>query len=362
VAKSKGELKVHLVCDAKSASPLGANLSNSGGNFMALLVAVPLAFIPAFFFSWFIYWLDRYEKEPRWLLFMAFFWGGFVAIIGALIGSLILDVGITAVLRDETLAEIASGSITAPFVEEFWKGLAILVIVLIFRREFDSILDGIVYGAIAGLGFAATENVLYFMGQYMDAGWGGMLSNFALRVGIFAWGHPFYTAFTGIGFAVARTNRNTLVKIIAPIAGYFLAVFAHSFHNSALVFVSGLGSLVLVILVEWAGWIIFLGFIGWMVRNEQILLRKHLREEVASGLLSEAQYKTAVSFFQFHARVSALNDGVYRATARFYQVCGELAHKKEQFAKFGEEGGNTAIIAGLRSELASLSPKAKTQD
>jgi protease PrsW len=102
---------------------------------MAFLVAVPLAFIPAFLFSWFIYWLDRYEKEPRWLLIMAFVWGGFVAVIGAIIGSIILDVGFTAVLQDETLAEVASGSITAPFVEEFWKGLAVLAVVLIFRKE-----------------------------------------------------------------------------------------------------------------------------------------------------------------------------------------------------------------------------------
>lgn len=326
---------------------------------MAFLVAVPLAFIPAFFFSWFIYWLDRYEKEPRWLLFMAFFWGGFVAIIGALIGSLILDVGITAVLQDQTLAEVASGSITAPFVEEFWKGLAVLAVVLIFRKEFDSILDGVVYGAIAGLGFAATENVLYFMGQYADGGWAAMFTNFALRIGVFAWGHPFYTAFTGIGFAVARTNRNVIVKLIAPIVGYFLAVFAHSFHNTALVFVSGLGSLALVILVEWAGWIIFLGFILWMLRHEQGLLRKHLREEVASGLITESQYKTALSFFQFSARLSAMSDGVYRATSRFYQVCGELAHKKEQLTKFGDERGNAALIAVLRNELTSLGPKAK---
>lgn len=326
---------------------------------MAFLVAVPLAFIPAFFFSWFIYWLDRYEKEPRWLLFMAFFWGGFVAIIGALIGSLILDVGFTAILQDETLVDIAGGSITAPFVEEFWKGLAVLAIVLIFRKEFDSILDGVVYGAIAGLGFAATENVLYFMGQYADGGWAGMFANFALRIGVFAWGHPFYTAFTGIGFAVARMNRNILVKIIAPVIGYFLAVFAHSFHNTSLVFVSGLGSLALVILVEWAGWFIFLGFIGFMVYKEQGLLKKHLREEVTSGLITENQYKTAVSFFQFGARMAALSGGVYGATSRFYQVCGELAHKKEQLVKFGDERGNIAIIDKLRTELTSLAPKAK---
>jgi RsiW-degrading membrane proteinase PrsW (M82 family) len=325
---------------------------------MALLVAIPLAFIPAFFFSWFIYWLDRYEKEPRWLLFMAFFWGGFVAVIGAIIGSIILDVGFMVILQDETLTDIAGGSITAPFVEEFWKGLAVLAVVLIFRREFDSILDGIVYGAIAGLGFAATENVLYFMSQYAEGGWAGMISNFTLRVGVFAWGHPFYTAFIGIGFAVARLNKNILIKIIAPIVGYFLAVFAHSFHNTSLIFVSGLGSLALIVLVEWAGWIIFLGFIGWMVRTEQGLLKKHLREEVTNGVISEAQYKTAVSFFQFGARFSALSNGVYRITSRFYQVCGELAHKKEQLAKFGDESGNALMIENLRVEMSALRSKA----
>jgi RsiW-degrading membrane proteinase PrsW (M82 family) len=327
---------------------------------MALLVAIPLAFIPAFFFSWFIYWLDRYEKEPRWLLIATFFWGGFIAIIGALIGSLIMEVGFYAVLQDETLVDLAGGSITAPFVEEFWKGLAVLAVVLIFRKEFDSILDGIVYGAIAGLGFAATENVLYFTSQYADGGWGAMFTNFGLRVGVLAWGHPFYTAFTGIGFAVARMNRNWLVKIIAPIIGYSLAVFAHSFHNTAMVFVAGWGSFAMIVLLEWLGWLVFLGFIIWMIRNEQGLLKKHLREEVASGRLSEAQYKTAVSFFQFGARMAALSGGVYGATARFYQVCGELAHKKEQLAKFGEERGNTAIINSLRAEMATLAPKAKT--
>jgi len=45
------------------------------------------------------------------------------------------------------------------------------------------------------------------------------------------------------------------------------------------------------------------------------------------------------------------------ATSRFYQVCGELAHKKEQLAKIGDEGGNTAIIAKLRAELQRLAPQ-----
>jgi len=327
--------------------------------FLAFIVALLMAFVPAFLFSWFIYWLDRYEKEPKLLLFGAFFWGSFVSIIGALIVSLIFNAGFFIIIQEETLAEIAGGSITAPIVEEFWKGLAVLMIFLLFRREFDSILDGIVYGAIVGLGFAATENVLYFLGQYSEGGWEGMLTNILIRVGLFAWVHPFCTAFTGIGFAVSRINRNPLIKFLAPIVGYGLAIFAHSFHNTSLVFVTGLGSLGLIILAEWFGWLMFFGFIVWMISHEQGLLKTHLKEEQANGLITQGQYKTAVSFFQFGTRLASLGDGTYRSTSRFYQVCGELAHKKEQLAKHGDEGGNASIIASLRMELALLSPKSK---
>ncbi len=327
---------------------------------MAILAAIPMAFIPAFFFSWFLYWLDRYEKEPRWLLLATFFWGGFVAIIGTLIVASIFEIGFSFVLNDAVLEDIAGGSITAPLVEEFMKGMAVMVVFFMFRKEFDSILDGIIYGGIAGLGFAATENVFYFLGQYSDAGWGGMFANFALRVGVFAWGHPFYTAFTGLGFAVARMNRNMLVKLAAPVVGYSLAVMAHSFHNTSLVFVTGLGSLALIILLEWGGWLIFLGFIFWLVRHEQGLLKKHLREEVASGLISEAQYSTAISFFQFGARMEALKSNSYIATDHFYQYLGELAHKKEQLEKFGDERGNSSIIQKHRESIRALASKAKT--
>jgi hypothetical protein len=42
----------------------------------------------------------------------------------------------------------------------------VLAVFLFFRNEFDSLLDGIVYGGITALGFAATENVLYLFGAY----------------------------------------------------------------------------------------------------------------------------------------------------------------------------------------------------
>ena len=121
-----------------------------------------------------------------------------------------------------------------------------------------------------------------------------------------------------------------------------------------------MGGLALTILVEWAGLFVMLGFTIWMIVREQGLLKKHLREEVANGLLSPAQYNTAHSFFQFGARMAALSSGTLGSTSRFYQVCGELAHKKEQLQKFGDEGGNTRIIQNLRAEMQRLGPRTKT--
>ena len=61
----------------------------------------------------------------------------------------------------EAISEFATGSLVARPVEESFKGMAVLLVYLIVRREFDSILDGIIYAGIVALGFAATENSYY---------------------------------------------------------------------------------------------------------------------------------------------------------------------------------------------------------
>jgi len=57
------------------------------------------------------------------------------------------------------------------------------------------------------------------------------------------------------------------------------------------------------------------------------------------------------------ARLRAIFAGRYRATRRFYQLCSELAHKKFQLERFGDEGGNRRIIEQTRAQLADLSPQ-----
>jgi RsiW-degrading membrane proteinase PrsW (M82 family) len=319
---------------------------------MPFLVSLFFGFVPMFIFAAFVYWLDRYEKEPKILFGAAFFWGVVIAAGGAFILNTAFGIGIYVFTGSEGAAEFGTTSIVAPIVEEFLKGLAVAIVFFLFYKEFDSILDGIIYGAVAALGFAATENTLYiFRNGYQEGGWEGLFVLAFVRVILVGWQHPFYTAFTGIGFAVARTNRNMFIKIVAPLIGYGVAVTTHAFHNTFGGLIGGLEGLAAGTIVDWFGWTLMLVFVIWMIVNERNIVKNNLYSEVTSGLISPTQYQRALS--PWTVTTSALSG---RNTSRFYQVCGELSHKKEQARKHGDEGGNLRIIENLRAELASLAP------
>ena len=322
---------------------------------MALIVSLFFGFVPMFFFAAFVYWLDRYEKEPKILLWATFFWGVVIAAGGAFIINTAFGLGIYVFTGSENAAEIGTTSIVAPIVEEALKGLAVLIVFFMFRKEFDSVLDGIIYGGIAALGFAATENTLYiFRNGYQEGGWGGLFLLAFIRVIIVGWQHPFYTAFTGIGLAVSRTNRNLIIKLIAPMIGFGMAVTTHAFHNTFGGLIGGLGGLAAGTFVDWIGWTFMFGFIIWMISNERNIVKRHLHSEMIAGLISQSQYQKALSPWTV---TTAGFSG--KTSARFFQVCGELSHKKEQIEKHGDESGNMAILDLLRKELALLAPQVK---
>lgn len=327
---------------------------------MAFLVSLFFGFVPMFMLAAFVNWLDRYEKEPKILLGAAFVWGAVIAAGGAFILNTAFGIGIYVLTGSEGVTEFGTASIIAPIIEEGLKGLAVLIVFLLFRNEFDSVLDGIVYAAITAMGFAAVENVLYiYRNGYLESGWEGLWTLVVIRVILVGWMHPFFTSFTGIGLAIARLSRNTLAKIVAVPTGYAIAVTAHAFHNTFSGLVGGVGGFVAGTFIDYIGYTAMLLFILWMIISEKNILKRNLQEEVTNGIISQQQYNSATSFFQTNAHFSALSSGTYRSTARFYQVCGELAHKKEQLARLGDESGNAKIIERLRAELAHLAPMAR---
>jgi RsiW-degrading membrane proteinase PrsW (M82 family) len=324
---------------------------------MAFLLAVILSFGPALACAATVYWLDRYEKEPKVLLGAVFGWGAIVAALGALVAQMILGGVMHMVAASDEATELAGGSIFAPVTEESLKGFAILLVFWVLRRELDSVLDGIVYAATAALGFAATENVLYLFGSYMEKGMEGMFGLFFLRIVLGAWDHAVYTSFIGIGLALARLSRSTALRWLLPPAGWAVAVGLHSLHNTLAAFAAETpGSIVLMFLIDWSGWLFFAALMLWCIHREKKMLGRHLAEEVQLGRMTPEQYHTAMSGrARARARLRAALSGRLPATRRFYDVCGELAHKKNQLTQYGEEDGNAAVVEGLRSELAQLS-------
>src|SRR5262245_3354594 len=260
---------------------------------MALLGAFFFGFAPMFLFAAFVNWLDRYAKEPKLLLGAAFLWGVVIAGGGAFILNTAFGIGIYAFTGSEGAAEFGTTSIVAPIIEEGLKGLAVLVVFIIFRNEFDSVLDGVVYAAVTAMGFAAIAHVLYiYRDGYLESGWSGFWVVVVIRVILVGWMHPFFTAFTGIGLAIARMTRNVLIKLIAVPLGYATAVTAHAFHNTFSGLIGGFEGFVAGTFVDYLGYAAMLAFIIWMVVYERNILKRNLRDEVTNGLISQNQYKS----------------------------------------------------------------------
>ncbi|MBC8508012.1 MAG: PrsW family intramembrane metalloprotease [Anaerolineales bacterium] len=326
---------------------------------MGFALSVFFGFAPMLFFAWILNWLDRYEKEPKVLLGLVFIWGAVVAAGLAFVVNTLLGMGVYFLTESDAITEFATGSLVAPPVEESLKGLAVLLVFLIVRKEFDSVLDGIVYAGVAALGFAATENVYYIYNYgFLEDGMEGLFMLVFVRVILVGWQHPFYTAFIGIGLATTRLNKNPWVKLLAPIIGWMMAIFAHSIHNTIATVLTGLPGLAVGMLFDWGGWFLMLLLVLWAIRRIQLRIKKYLRDEVDLGVISSAQYKTAASAWsQSFARLSAFFSGKFRDTRNFYQLCSELAHKKYQLDYFGDEKGNQKFIDETRQKLIGLAPK-----
>ena len=127
---------------------------------VGFLIGISLALLPLPVVIGAFRWLDRYEPEPRGLLLFAFFWGATVA---ALAAALLNTASLIAIARTSGGSGMdVTAVLVAPWVEEAAKGAAVLLVLVFRRREFDGVVDGIVLAGLSAVGFAFTENILYF--------------------------------------------------------------------------------------------------------------------------------------------------------------------------------------------------------
>lgn len=288
------------------------------------ILASFVAFIPAMFYLLPLIWLDRYDPEPIWLLALAFAWGGLVAVIFSFIINTTIGSVTTSVAGPE-IGEIAGAVISAPIFEEGSKGLGLIILLIFFRREFDDILDGIVYAGVIALGFATVENVLYYGRGIAGGGFPGLAILFVLRGIMSPFAHVTFTAMTGIGCGIARESHNKIVRIFLPIIGYGCAVMLHAFWNGVAT-VGGLGGFILTyILLQIPFFLIFVGFSLYIMRRQNKILREMLAIDVARGLIPQEHYEKATSAFKSTGWLAgSIFKGKYKPTRRYLRAIGKL--------------------------------------
>ena len=319
-----------------------------------LLLSTLAAILPTLIYVGVIYWVDRYEKEPWWLLAAAFLWGAVPAILIAYLFNTMLSVPLLLLLGND-LGTAAAPALIGPPVEETIKGAALVAIFLFWRNEIDSPLDGIIHGAVVGMGFAMVENVYYFVETFNQGGVEAWGVNIVLRAIVFGLNHALFSSFTGLGIAVGRLSTRRAVKVGLPLLGWATAVFLHFLHN--LTVTLGNGFVFVALFFDWGGVLLVLGIITWALLEERRWLRKYLAEEIALGTFTLSQYTTASSSRKraVYLLRTLLGKGfrANRRAANFFLQCSHLAYSKHHWKLFQDENSAAEIVA-LRQEITTL--------
>jgi RsiW-degrading membrane proteinase PrsW (M82 family) len=181
-------------------------LSSAPGAWMLSIILLAATAIPA---GVIIYRLDQFEPEPASLIAIAVMWGGIIALTFAGITNS-EALGFLQHVMPAAQVDRWGASIVAPIDEELYKGAGLVIIYLMARSEFDGVLDGLVYGAMIGLGFQVVENVQYFMLAAGESSGqvGAVIGMFFLRVVVSGlYSHMLFTGLLGFGFAYFVTQR-----------------------------------------------------------------------------------------------------------------------------------------------------------
>ncbi|GAB2840231.1 PrsW family intramembrane metalloprotease [Microbacterium insulae] len=246
---------------------------------VASLIGMVLALVPLAGVLLAVRLVDRWEPEPLNLVIFAVAWGA-IAAVGIALG---VDALLALAFGSSSApaAEVMSAVVQAPIVEEFGKGLGVYIIFLAARRAFDGPVDGIVYGALVGAGFAFTENIQYFAVSFLEGGAADATATFFVRGILSPFAHVMFTSVTGFALGLAARRGASAGRALGPwIAGMAGATVLHAIWNASAV-LGDFWSLYWTLQVP-----LFVGFILGIIalrREESRLTRRRLGEYASAG-------------------------------------------------------------------------------
>jgi len=184
---------------------------------------VGLSVLPALILGGYVWRIDPTLREPPVALVITFALGvllaGFAAVVNSTLEPLFGGLGVAGTILFFYVV-VGPG-------EEFVKWLSVRLYA--FRRDdFRAVVDGAVYGAMAGLGFATIENALYI--STAVEGGANAIGITSVR-GLAGPGHVIYSAFAGYYLGLAKFNRENAGPIV--VKGLLIAALIHATYNAA---------------------------------------------------------------------------------------------------------------------------------
>lgn len=202
-----------------------------------LAVMVVSAFSLPLVFMWWVRNTPRYRRKPMKVVLRVFGWGAFVSVVIALVFELILtaaamEIGpLYAYLASHFAMDpttVFGFLLAAPFVEEASKGLGVRSA----RGNVHAVQDGLVYGAAAGFGFSAMENLLYGLSAWVllsEQGLDPTASLLVIAVRSFSSSLFHASATAVVGYGIAKSWLSARAYAYLPF--YLLAVVMHAGFN-----------------------------------------------------------------------------------------------------------------------------------
>lgn len=260
-------------------------MSLQGGVLPTALLSVA-AFLPFLIIMQVLATVDRWERESSATTVMIAIWGGGIAALLSSIVNTLFQVGVEAATGDAALADTLTVVVSAPIVEESFKGLGVVLILWKRRHQLNSILDGIFYAAVAGATFAFTENIMYFMRGAESGGVAEVGVLFFMRGIMSPFLHPMATSMIGLaaGWTAVRMAQRSTGFLLLPL-GWLAAVGIHTAWNATAVLATPGTWIALYLFVYLPMFVVWMIFLRSASAAEAQVIARGLQTYVASGWL-----------------------------------------------------------------------------
>jgi hypothetical protein len=316
------------------------------------------------------------------LLLVAFFWGAVIAAFLSFTANDFFHTWGIGVVGEERTRHLIPAFV-APLIEEVSKAVALLILILFWHEEFDNVTDGIVYGALVGVGFAMTENIGYFVLAAVQGGMSGLVQSVYLRSFLGGFNHAAFTGVVGAGFGYAREALSTRTRLLAPVVGLFGAILQHIAWNAVVSQMitgvlcnqefsegpcqstpSPVGLFVVIPLIVAAfigpGGLTLLVLAVLALRREAGVIATELRDEVQLGVLTADEYTRLSSIRgRLAAEWQILRDQGFRSwlvLRRMHHTATELAFYRWRRRRSGTptQERQAALEDKYRKDLAKV--------